>query len=170
MKYQHLFHEIFIWFSVNVYFPSINSRQIWTNPFSRASTGSRSPVISGILRCLPLFKDSLIMNICKSPLEHKNTDTEPPRFPFPQHEEEEGKKNKKTSYRHRLQWELRLSNCFGVLRNYHMRSYLRLDKISVCFHESSVRSCDGTKWKACLTCCAQLSPCEKRQSGQFNIS
>lgn len=27
--------------------------------------------ITGVLRCLPLFKDSLIMNICKSPLEHK---------------------------------------------------------------------------------------------------
>lgn len=95
MKYQHLFHEIFIWFSVNVYFPSINNRQIWTNPFSRASTGSRSPVISGILRCLPLFKDSLIMNICKSPLEHKNTDTEPLASPFHNMKKKREKKTKK---------------------------------------------------------------------------
>lgn len=95
MKYQHLFHEIFIWFSVNVYFPSINSRQIWTNPFSRASTGSRSPVISGILRCLPLFKDSLIMNICESPLEHKNTDTEPLASPFHNMKKKREKKPKK---------------------------------------------------------------------------
>lgn len=94
MKYQHLFHEIFIWFSVNVYFPSINSRQIWTNPFSRASTGSRSPVISGILRCLPLFKDSLIMNICKSPLEHKNTDIEPLASPFHNMKKKREKKTK----------------------------------------------------------------------------
>lgn len=38
-----------------------------------------------------------------------------------------------------------LQNCFGVLQNYHMRGYLLLYKISVCFHESSVHACDGTK-------------------------
>lgn len=133
----------------------------WTNinnPFNHASTGSKSPVILGILCCLPLFKDSLIMNICKSPLEHKKHRHQALASPFHNMKKKE---KKRRSYQHHFQWELRLSNCFGVLQNYHMRSYLRLDKISVCFHESSVRSCDGTKWKACLTCCTQLIPCEK---------
>ena len=150
-------------------FPKYQQPTDINKPSQPCIHGQQKPVISGILCCLSLFKDSLIMNICKSPLEHKNTDTKPLASPLHNMKKKKKKQKKKTSYRHRLQWELRLSNCFGVLQNYHMRSYLRLDKISVCFHESSVRLCDGTKWKACLTCCAQLSPCEKDSRGSLTF-
>ena len=76
-------------------FPKYQQPTDINKPSQPCIHGQQKPVISGILCCLSLFKDSLIMNICKSPLEHKNTDTKPLAFPSPQHEEEEKKTKKK---------------------------------------------------------------------------
>lgn len=62
----------------------------------RHDEAAKALSILGILRCLPLFKDSLIMNICKSPLEHKKTDAKP-SLPSPQHEKKGGEKKKQAT-------------------------------------------------------------------------
>lgn len=140
--------------------------------FNRASkrqwVEKHSDFLKGIFmvnKCIFSCKNSpsrgFIINICKSPLEHNTPQT--PSSHTPLHN------MKKTSYRHRFQWELCLSKLLWCPTELpYVRVFTTLQHFCVFPWKFSL-SLWWTKWKACLTCCTQLGPCE-RQRGQFNIS